>query len=79
MHNGGTLYFYKKYLELGITPRGLYIKKQRSFLDKDLTKEWYMVSEFCTTKWIKILVQRERKLRAAELQVLEKTEGGSSI
>lgn len=32
-----------------------------------------MISKFCTTKWIKILVQqRERKLRTAEQQVLEK-------
>lgn len=68
-----NLAFLQKYLELGITPRGLRIKKQCSFLDEDLTKEWWMIAEFCTTKWIKILVeQRERKLKFAEQQVLEK-------
>lgn len=33
------LAFLKKYVELGITPRGLRIKKQCSFLDEDLHKE----------------------------------------
>lgn len=51
----------KKYLELGITPRGLCIKKQCSFLDEDLTKEWHIVSEFCTTKWINIAKRKEAK------------------
>lgn len=61
------LAFLKKYLELGITQRGLRIKKQCCFLDKDLLKEWRLLAEFCTIKWIKILVQqKERKLELAQ-------------
>lgn len=74
------LAFLQKYLELAITPRGLRVKKQCSFLDEDLTKEWHMISEFCTTKWIKILVQqREWKLKAAEQQVLERNQAAQAF
>lgn len=68
-----VLAFLLKYTELGITPRGLRIKKQCSLLDKDLLKEWRLLAEFCTIKWIKILVQqRERKLELAQQKVKER-------
>lgn len=74
------LAFLQKYLDLSITPRGLCIKKQCSFLDEDLMKEWRLVSELCTLKWIKILVQqRERKLKSAQQQVLEKEKNGPDL
>lgn len=39
-----------------------------------------MISEFCTTKWIKILVQqREWKLKAAEQQVLERNQAAQAF
>lgn len=69
------LSFLRKYLELGITPRGLRIQKQCDFLDQDLAKEWNLLSEFCTVKWIKLIIQqRERKLDFAKQRVMEKEE-----
>lgn len=52
----------------------LRIKKQCSFLDDDLTKEWKLLAEFCTAKWIKLIIQqRERKLEKAQ-QVVQDNE-----
>lgn len=46
-------------------PRGLRNLKQCGFLDRDLLKEWSHISEFCTTKWMDIIIQqRERKFLA---------------
>lgn len=53
----GYFFFFKQYLELKITIWGLRILK---FCD---SFRWGQLSGFCTTKWIKIIIQqRERKL-----------------
>lgn len=45
-----------------ISPRGLRILKTCSFLASELSNEWSQISEFCTQKWMRVIIQeREPK------------------
>lgn len=55
-------FFLQSYIQHKISPRGLRVLKQCAFLDPDLHTEWAHVSEFCTAKWMGIIIQqRDRK------------------
>lgn len=59
-------YFLEKYHSTHISPRGLRILKDCSFLDQPHEKEWLSIAEFCTQKWISIIIeQRTIKYDAA--------------
>lgn len=65
-------FFLEQYLLHKITPRGLRVLKQCSFLDPDLIKEWVYVSKFCTEKWIKIIItQRKKKFETLTVRIRE--------
>lgn len=53
-------FFLHKYLSAHITPRGLWILKTCSFLAPTQQKEWCSISEFCTNKWMQIIVTQRR-------------------
>lgn len=59
-------FFLKKYLEEKISPRGLRILKTCSFLDSTHNKEWENIAEFCTAKWLSILIS-QRHLKYDEM------------
>lgn len=50
-----------KILKNKISPRGLRILKNCSFLESEDAKEWDSLAEFCTTKWMTILVKHREK------------------
>lgn len=54
-------YFLNQYLKNRISPRGLRILKNCSFLEPEDAKEWGSLAEFCTTKWMTILVKHREK------------------
>lgn len=65
-------FFLEQYLLHKITPRGLRVLKQCSFLDSNLSTEWSHISEFCTAKWIGLLVQqRDRKFQTLKEKITE--------
>lgn len=62
-------YFLNQYLKSRISPRDLCILKNCSFLEIDDAKEWGSLAEFCTTKWMTILVKHRDK----KFEQLQKT------
>lgn len=51
-------FFLQKYLQYKISPRGFRHIKTCSFLSPSLILEWANISEFCTKKWIEIIIQQ---------------------
>lgn len=50
-------FFLQQYLDTKISPRGLRVLKDcPPFLDTDDKKEWAGIDEFCTAKWMGILI-----------------------
>lgn len=58
INNGGIRFFLDLYLTSKITPRGLRNLKPCTFLGSELTKEWSAIAEFCTQKWMEILIKQ---------------------
>lgn len=49
-------FFLSKYIDTEISPRGLRVMKECTFLDNDNKREWADISAFCTSKWMTILI-----------------------
>lgn len=65
-------FFLKQYFKSRISPRGLRILKGCAFLDEDLRTEWEGVAEFCTQKWIQVLITHRDRRYLALRQKAEK-------
>lgn len=50
-------FFLEKYISTKVSPQGLRIIKDCSFLNAASKKEWENISEFCTSKWMEILIE----------------------
>lgn len=49
--------FLSQYLDAKVSPRGLRVMKDcPTFLDSESSKEWANIAEFCTAKWMQILI-----------------------
>lgn len=59
-------FFLKKYLKEKISPRGLRVLKTCSFLDTSHNTQWEGIAEFCTAKWLEVLVS-QRNIKYNEL------------
>lgn len=55
-------FFLELYLNYKISPRGLRNQKTCSFLGADLAAEWSTISEFCTQKWMEIIIKQRDTL-----------------
>ena len=64
-------HFLSQYIDTKVSPRGLRIMKEcPSFLDKDLSKEWANIAEFCTAKWMGLLIShRNNRLEKFKNQI----------
>lgn len=57
-HQWWDKFFLEHYISLAISPRGLRILKICPFLSTELATEWSQVSEFCTKKWMQLIIQQ---------------------
>lgn len=55
-------FFLEKYISTKISPRGLRVTKDCPFLNVTNKKEWETISEFCTSKWMEILIEHRQHL-----------------
>lgn len=50
-------FFLSQYIDTKVSPRGLRVMKEcPTFLDSESSKEWASIAEFCTAKWMQILI-----------------------
>lgn len=50
-------FFLSQYIDTKVSPRGLRVMKECPiFLDNESSKEWANIAEFCTAKWMIILI-----------------------
>lgn len=68
-------FFLTKYIDTKISPRGLRVMKECSFLDNDHKREWADISVLCTSKWMSILIShrtsRFNKLKQDVLTLIQ--------
>lgn len=62
IHNANTHwwdnFFLKKYVSSNISPRGLRVLTSCSFLDPTHLKDWQGIAEFCTAKFLGVLIKQ---------------------